>query len=835
MEELGETAVFVPRPPSRLRFWLVGTLGPLALLLLALWFNMQQHQLDAMRTINRISYEKRFTAADLLRGLDEAESAQRGYVITGFPAFLASFDRSRARAVSEMAHLDALYAGDSHQQARLAQLRSLIDAKFGEMGQVITLRGRSGFAIASVRVADRQGIALMQQASALVATLADAEQATLGQRIEQIRTQYRSMSWFVWAMMAIAGIGLWIALWFVWRAQSERYRLEQGAHAAAARLRTIFASTTDAILILDPAGRIKAVNAAVTRMLGRSPEEMVGQDASAMLDVGGGGGSFHERIGLRDGKLTQTHRLDHVVHHKDGHPIPVDIALGLMTLPDETDIVAAIRDISERKAVERLKDEFVSTVSHELRTPLTSVVGSLGLLRAGAVGELPDAAQRLVEIAENNSRRLIRLINDILDIEKIGSGRMHFESGPLDLARMLDGAIEGSQGLADTKGVKLTLHVGDRPLIVQGDTDRLLQVVTNLLSNAIRFSPDGGTVRASVARQGDDAVVAVEDEGSGIAPEFRGRVFERFSQSSEGAAMSGGTGLGLAISREIIVAHEGHIWFGDAEGGGAKFAFSLPIPARDPRAESGARPCILVCQAQTDSADFLRDVLERDGCLVDCVSTAREALEAARSGRYDGLILDVQLPDENGLEVVRALRRRADTRLLPIIIISGVDSIEMAGTAALEVVDWIDKPVDQERLVHAVRRAIEHSAATRPTLLHIDDDLDMLEVTATALAEHGRMLRATTVAAGRELLSRQTPDIVILDVALPDGSGLELLPDLMLADGTAIPTIIYSATDVLPEVQGQVDAVLVKSRRSLPNLAQTIRRLLASAASENNQ
>jgi PAS domain S-box-containing protein len=833
MEELGETAAFVPRPPSRLRFWLVGTLGPLALLLLALWFNMQQRQLDTLRTINRLSYEKRFTAADLLRGLDEAESAQRGYVITGFPAFLGSFNQSRARAVSELAHLDALYVGDQHQQTRLTQLRALIEAKFVEMGQVITLRGRSGFAIASARVADRQGVTLMQRASMIVATLADAEQATLGQRIERVRTQYWTIGWFVWTIMAIAGVGLWIALWFVWRAQSERYRLEQGAHAAAARLRAIFASTTDAILILDPTGRIKAVNAAVTRMLGRTSEELIGQDASAMLDASGEG-SFHGRIGLQDGKLTQSHRLDRVVRHKDGHPIPVDIALGLMTLPDETDIVAAIRDISERKAVERLKDEFVSTVSHELRTPLTSVVGSLGLLRAGAVGELPDAAQRLVEIAENNSRRLIRLINDILDIEKIGSGRMHFESVPLDLARMLDGAIEGSQGLADTKGVKLVLNVADHPLLVQGDTDRLLQVVTNLLSNAIRFSPEGGTVRASVARQGGDAVVAIEDEGPGISPEFRGRVFERFSQSSEGAAMGGGTGLGLAISREIIVAHEGHIWFGEAEGGGAKFAFSLPIPAPDPRAESGARPRILVCEAQTESADFLRDVLERDGCLVDCVASARDALEAARSGRYDGLILDVLLPDEGGLEVVRALRRRADTRLLPIIIISGVDSIEAAATAALEVVDWIDKPVDQERLVVAVRRAIEHSAATRPTLLHIDDDLDMLEVTATALAEHGRMLRATTVAAGRELLARQTPDIVILDVALPDGSGLELLPDLMLADGTAIPTIIYSATDVLPEVKGQVDAVLVKSRRSLPNLAQTIRRLLASSASEAN-
>src|SRR5262249_27997819 len=156
-------------------------------------------------------------------------------------------------------------------------------------------------------------------------------------------------------------------------------------------------------------------------MLGYGPAELVNRDASTLLDVMDGEGNFHARVGLINGRLEQSGWHDRTVRHRDGHLVPVDIGLGLMPLPGELHIVAAIRDISEGKAVERLKDEFVATVSHELRTPLTSVVGSLGLLRAGSVGELPDAAHRLVEIAENNSRRLIRLINDILDIEKISS------------------------------------------------------------------------------------------------------------------------------------------------------------------------------------------------------------------------------------------------------------------------------------------------------------------------------------------------------------------------------------------------------------------------------
>lgn len=830
IERTGERPAASPRPPSRVRFLAVGLLGPMALILLALWFGLQLNQLDRVRGLARASYDKRLAAAELMRGLEEAESAQRGYVVTGDRRFLDGYGELRRRSLDSLASLRGLYASDREQTERLARLSAFIDAKFGEMAAVIHARSSFGFGPASAQVTNLRGVALMDHTRATVAALSDAEQASLSSRLDDVRSRYQTMSMIVWASMLLAGVALLFASWFVWRAQSGRYLIERDAHAAAARLRAIFASTIDAILILDAAGRIRTANAAASRMLGFTQEELIDRDASVLLGVSEGGGTFHERIGLRNGLLAQPNRLDRVVRNRGGHDVPVDIALGLMAVSGETQIVAALRDISERKAVERLKDEFVSTVSHELRTPLTSVVGSLGLLRSGSVGELPDAARRLVEIAENNSRRLIRLINDILDIEKIGSGRMHFDSAPVDLARMLDQAIDGSGGLASTKQVRLALTADERPLVVVGDVDRLLQVVTNLLSNAIRFSPEGGTVRASLAREGDCAIVAIEDEGPGISIEFRDRVFQRFAQASEGAAMSGGTGLGLAISREIVLAHQGKIWFGEAPGGGARFAFSLPMPQPDSRTESGARPRILVCQAQAETAQSIRAILERDGCLVDCVGSAIEAQQAARSGRYDGLILDVSLPDESGLEVVRALRRRSDTRLLPIIVTSGIVDEAAAGAAALEVIDWIDKPVDQDRLVRAVRRAVEHSAATRPTLLHIDDDLDMLEVTATALADQGRMMRATTVASARELLATQTPDIVILDVALPDGSGLELLPDLLLADGTAIPTIIYSATDVLPEVRGQVDAVLVKSRRSLPNLAQAIRRLLASVS-----
>ena len=345
----GEQAASSPLPPSRMRFLAIGLLGPLALVLLALWFGLQLNQLDTMRSVVRASYDKRFTVTELMRRLDEAESAQRGYVITGNAAFLGAYDGSHQHSLATLATLRDLYATDPEQSARLARLGALIRAKFGEMTAVIEARSGLGLAVAATQVANPRGVVLMEHTRAMATAMSDAEQASLASRVDFVRSRYQTMRRIVWASMLFAGVALLFALWFVWRAQAAHYRIEQHAHATAARLRAIFASTADAILILDMAGRIRATNVAVGRMLGFAPEELIGRDASTMLGVAEGEGSFHERIGLRGDRLAQPNRLDRTVRHRDGYDVPVDIALGLMVLPDETQIVAALRDISERR------------------------------------------------------------------------------------------------------------------------------------------------------------------------------------------------------------------------------------------------------------------------------------------------------------------------------------------------------------------------------------------------------------------------------------------------------------------------------------------------------
>ena len=815
-----------PRAPSRLAFLFAAAAAPLIFLLLGFWVAGQFRDIETIRSLIRTSSERRVAAADLLLALTQAESAQRGYVITGDAAFLTDYRSALGQTAAGLSRLCTNGADRAVEAAAVARLQSLVVARSREMEIVIDLRRREGPAVAAARLTDGEGKALMRRLNLVAADLSKVQIDKLGMRIRYMRGSLNDLEALLWGLLLLVSSLMLAGAGAFWQSRMRRYRSERDAHEAATLLREVFTGNADAALLLDANGCIEAANAAAVRLFGYSYDELVGHDMLSLFDVFGRG-DFQTRIGLVGGQLTRPYWLDRVMLHREGHSLAVDIALSAMQLNEATYVVATIRDIGERKTVERLKDEFLATVSHELRTPLTSVIGALGLLRGGSVGVMPPNATRLIEIAENNSQRLIRLINDLLDIDKIGSGRMRFERAPFDLVGTAQAAIDNARGLADDRGIWMELSAGQAPLVVEGDHDRLLQVLANLLSNAIRASPDGGLVLINLVQQDGRVVVTVDDEGIGVPPEFGARIFERFAQASN--ALPGGSGLGLAISREIVVAHDGRIWFGDAPGGGARFAFSLPI-ARTQEPLRGSRPCILVGEADADTARAMCAMLESEDYGVECVSTESEIHAAAQTGRYDALVLDVGLPENGGLQIARTLHHRTDTRQLPVIIVSPTAIFDRAhlSAGASGPVDWIDKPVDAAGLIAAVRRAIEHSVAARSTLLHIDADPDMLEIAAAVLAGHGRIVHATSIASARAVLATQSPDIVILDLDLPDGPGSDLLPDLRHADGTAIPTVIYSAVDVPPELEEQVEAVLIKSRRSLGSLARAIHRILAT-------
>lgn len=250
------------------------------------------------------------------------------------------------------------------------------------------------------------------------------------------------------------------------------------------------------------------------------------------------------------------------------------------------DFEAARTRLDEHEKMERMKDEFISIVSHELRTPLTSIHGSLGLLVAGLANELSPQAARLLEVARRNSQRLVRLVGDILDLQKIEAGTMPFDLRPLAVGLFLAQAVEANQAYGAQFGVVFVLDRVEKGLWVRADPDRLMQVITNLLSNAARFSPPTEPVRVSLCPHGDLVRVTVTDSGPGIPEAFRSHIFERFAQASSSSASGrGGTGLGLSISKAIMEHMGGTLRFDTEIGVGTSFHVDL---VREPNVEDGA-------------------------------------------------------------------------------------------------------------------------------------------------------------------------------------------------------------------------------------------------------
>jgi signal transduction histidine kinase len=240
-------------------------------------------------------------------------------------------------------------------------------------------------------------------------------------------------------------------------------------------------------------------------------------------------------------------------------------------------VIAQGRDVTAQLEAERMKKEFTSTLSHELRTPLTSIIGSLQLINSGVMGELHQDIAELTVVAERNGQRLLDLINDILDIEKVESGKLTLVPEVMPLDELVREAIVLNKAFAERFKVRFESH-GDVPhRKVHADRKRLLQVMTNLLSNAAKFSPEGGVVEISTEDAGPNVRVAVHDRGSGIPEAFRGRIFGRFTQADSTATrQKGGTGLGLAICKRLIELMHGRIGFDDRPGGGSTFWFELP-------------------------------------------------------------------------------------------------------------------------------------------------------------------------------------------------------------------------------------------------------------------
>ena len=337
---------------------------------------------------------------------------------------------------------------------------------------------------------------------------------------------------------------------------------------SAEALHAAIAECPAAVVMTDHAGRIVCASAALERLFGYDRDELIGQPGAILVAPGADGAPAFASGGRANGVGTGI--------RKDGTEFAIeDYTQGIA--PRDGFALGVIVDASERVRGERLKDEFVATVSHELRTPLTSIGGALGLLISNAAGTLPEPALRLLKIAHANSQRLVRLVNSILDMERIEAGKLVFVLRPVDVRRAAEQTIEATRAFADGHGVRIRLDDASAAGELRADGDWLAQIITNLLSNAVKFSPPGGEVIVSFADRGDCIRLTVRDYGPGVPQDFRARIFEPFSQAdASDARQRTGAGLGLSIVKKIVTRLQGGIGFDDAPGGGTIFHVDLP-------------------------------------------------------------------------------------------------------------------------------------------------------------------------------------------------------------------------------------------------------------------
>ena len=363
------------------------------------------------------------------------------------------------------------------------------------------------------------------------------------------------------------------------------------------RFRGLLEAAPDAMVVVDHLGDIVLLNLQAEKEFGYRKDELLGQQVTLIIPEG-----FAARLVADDLRSAEDARgqqigtgLELMGRRRNGSAFPIEIMLSPLESDKGTLVTAAIRNISVRKAAEqnlaeaervkRLKDEFVSTVSHELRTPLTSIAGALSLLIGDAGGKLPAAALRLLKIAHTNSQRLVRLINDILDIEKAVSGKMLFVLKETNMRGLCEQVIESSLAQARSQDVRIIFLAPPGDCILRIDPDRSVQILTNLISNAIKFSPSGSEVEVLLEDKERAVRITVRDHGSGIAEGFRDRVFEKFAQAdSSDARQKGGTGLGLSIVKQLTTLLGGTAGFYSPPGGGT--SFYVELPRREPEAHA---------------------------------------------------------------------------------------------------------------------------------------------------------------------------------------------------------------------------------------------------------
>jgi PAS domain S-box-containing protein len=578
----------------------------------------------------------------------------------------------------------------------------------------------------------------------------------------------------------------------------------------------------DGICGADKNGLASLVNPAAGRLLGATPEELTGASVHHLLHGAAKGGNAcgEDCVLLRALNRKVSISAETTVYRRDGRSFPAEFSLTpILEQGRFTGSVLSFRDISQRFALDRMKDEFVSTVSHELRTPLTSIRGALGLLSAGLLGQMSDKAANLLRIALSNSDRLVRLINDILDLERIQSGREPLAFRPIALGDIVRQAIDGMQPVADAAGVQL---IHDANVVqISADPDRLLQVITNLLSNAVKFSPDGATVSVTLRGGSSGVTLSVIDQGRGIPADKLDSIFDRFQQvDASDSRQKGGSGLGLAICRTIVQQHGGSIWAERNPVCGSTFRVILPFQQHVASSHSETpliepdRGRVLLADANRMTRPLVANQLRRQGYFVVEAASVEETLAAVSEGgseqpvdgrpRIEAILVDISLDGLNGWEILPRLRMEPAAAGVPIVLLS-VDHPNPSLPIPSGADGWVSQSPNDETLLNELARVLS-SPGEKARILVVEDDVDLARVIGAVFAKDGIEVKlAHTRQTALDACLSFKPQLLVLDLSLPDGDGFNVVDWLRQHEDLAhLPLVVYSAREIAPAERSQL-------------------------------
>ncbi|HEY9775218.1 MAG TPA: CHASE3 domain-containing protein [Planktothrix sp.] len=605
------------------------------------------------------------------------------------------------------------------------------------------------------------------------------------------------------------------------------------------KFKAIFDSTYEFIGLISPDGVLLEGNETALRFAGVKSAQVVGKpfwDTPWWTHLESAQQACKEAVATAaSGGLA---RFESTHPAADGRQFEFDVSI--KPVYDDhgklTYLIAEGRDITDKKEAEKRVSEFYSTVSHELRTPLTSIRGSLGLIEGGLAGAISEKATKLIKIARSESDRLIRLINDILDLRKIEAGMFELKKTTVETERLVERTIEGITGMAQGRHVTLVSEIKTTGPVMC-DEDRVVQILTNLIANAIKFSPAGESVNITLQPGASTTFrFSVADRGPGIPNEQMHKLFGKFQQIDQSDTRKvEGTGLGLAITKMLVEQHDGTIGVESEVGKGSTFWFELPAifcPApmnhAQPELDSHIRPALII-EDDDSISEIIKEHLQQDNFEVVRATSIAEARALLEQYKPYLIVLDLNLPDGDGLDLLRSLSSDEQRQQIPVVVVTGRDKNGTVQCGYPTIIDWISKPFDENAL-HKAFTAARQKVGPAHVLL-VEDDPAAREVMRQQLENLGiACLEAKDGAEAIKTFRDANPDLIILDLAIPAPDGFAVVDVLRQEPNGCKPLIVYTAMDVNQEqkelLKLGLTAYLTKSVTSVDSVIGTVREFL---------